>query len=102
LKPGNAGGRKGLWFKAAHAAAKVRRLRNLQTSEIDRRGPLRQMHKRVALSESRMPEVCTSGSISGVWKRNDGEANWAPPDERGDNGQTEPNVTAPHLYSPRN
>jgi len=101
LKPGNAGGGKGPWFKATHAAAKVRRLGNLQTPEITRRGPLRHTRKRVALSESRMREICTSGSMRGMWKRNDGEVIRAPPDERGENRQTEPNVTAPHLYSPR-
>ena len=46
LYPGNAGGGKGPWFKAPHAAAKVRRLGNLQTSEIIRRGPLRHTRKR--------------------------------------------------------
>jgi len=54
---------------------------------------------RDVLAESRMQQICMSGSMRRVWKRSYGRATKAPPDERGGNRHAGPNAAAPRLDS---
>src|SRR3984893_13250933 len=99
-RPGNAGGGKGPQFKTdAIRGEEPGDWATYQLQKLFRSCRWRCTRKREVLSESRMREICLSGSMSGMRERSYGETTKAPPDERGGNRYVLPNATAPHLDS---